>query len=108
MRGTSFLDRLKQQFGDKITGSNLEALDPWIEVSPDGLVELCEYLKTQPDLRFDYLNCISVVDYIETDPKKAAKVTWQPHLEVVYHLWSVTNRNSLVLKVTLPRWHNNI
>lgn len=108
MRGTSFLDRLKQQFGDKITGSNLEAIDPWIEVSPEGLVELCEYLKTQPDLRFDYLNCITVVDFIETDPKKAAKVTWQPHLEVVYHLSSVTNHNSLVLKVMLPRWHNNI
>ncbi len=108
MRGTTFLDRLKQQFGDKITGANLEAIDPWIEVSPEGLVELCEYLKSQPDLRFDYLNCITVVDFIETDPKKAAKVTWQPHLEVVYHLSSVPNRNSLVLKVMLPRWHNNI
>ncbi len=35
------------------------------------------------------LNCITGVDYFEPDPKKAAKVAWQPHLEVVYHLWSV-------------------
>jgi NADH-quinone oxidoreductase subunit C len=108
MRGSSFLDRLKKQFGDKITGANLEALDPWIEVSPDGLVELCQYLKTQPDLQFNFLSCITCVDYFEPDAKKAAKVTWQPHLEMVYHLWSVPNRVSLVVKSMLPRWKNDV
>jgi NADH-quinone oxidoreductase subunit C len=104
MSGQTFLDRLKKRFGDKITGANLDALDPWIEVSPDGLVEVCAYLRDQPDLRFNYLNCITAVDYFEPDPKKAAKVSWQPHLELVYHLWSVPNRVSLVVKVMLPRW----
>jgi NADH-quinone oxidoreductase subunit C len=104
MSGQTFLDRLKKRFGDKITGSKLDALDPWIEVSPAGLVEVCTYLRDEPDLRFNYLNCITAVDYLETDPKKAAKVSWQPHLELVYHLWSVPNRVSLVVKVMLPRW----
>jgi NADH-quinone oxidoreductase subunit C len=27
-------------------------------------------------------------------------------MEVVYHLWSVTNKTSLVLKVMLPRWRD--
>lgn len=107
MSGTTFLDRLKKQFGAKITGANLEALDPWVEVSPDGLVELCLYLRDQKDLQFDFLNCISGVDYCEPDPKKAAKVTWQPHLEVVYHLWSFHTKSTLVLKVMLPRWKND-
>jgi NADH-quinone oxidoreductase subunit C len=107
MRGKQFLDRLTARFGEKITGHNLEAIDPWIEVSPDGLVEVCRYLKREPDLRFDMLNDLTVVDYFEPDAKKAAKVTWQPHLEVVYHLWSVPNRVSLVLKVMLPRWKND-
>jgi NADH-quinone oxidoreductase subunit C len=106
-RGQPFLDRLKSRFGEKITGSNLEALDPWIEVSPDGLVEVCRYLKTDPDLRFDMLCDLTAVDYCEPDPKKAAKVTWQQHLEVVYHLWSVRNKVSLVVKVILPRWKND-
>jgi hypothetical protein len=35
MSGQAFLDRLKQRFGDKITGANLMALDPWIEVAPE-------------------------------------------------------------------------
>ena len=39
------------------------------------------------------LNCITGVDYFEPDPKKAAKVDWQPHLEVVYHLSSVPHKH---------------
>lgn len=107
MSGTSLVDRLKQEFGDKITGANLEALDPWIEVSPEGIVEVGRYLRDEPDLAFNYLNCISGVDYLHTDPKKAAKASWQPHLEVVYHLWSVVHRHSIVLKVMLPRWKDD-
>jgi NADH-quinone oxidoreductase subunit C len=108
MSGQAFLDRLKQRFGDRITGANLEALDPWIEVSPDGLVDVCTYLRDEPDLRFNFLNCISGVDYFEADPKKASKTGWTPHFELVYHLWSVPNRVSLVLKLVLPRWKDDV
>ena len=107
MSGQAFVERLKQRFGDRITGSNLEALDPWIEVAPAALVEVCKYLRSESDLRFDMLNCITVVDYFEPDPKKAAKLDWQPHLEVVYHLWSLPHKTSLVLKVMLPRWKDD-
>ncbi|MGA0041012.1 MAG: NADH-quinone oxidoreductase subunit C, partial [Pirellulales bacterium] len=41
---------------------------------------------------------------LEVDPKKAAKAGWDPHLELVYHLWSTQARVSLVLKAKLPRW----
>ena len=107
MSGQAFVERLKQRFANHITGSNLEALDPWIEVAPAGLLEVCRYLRSEPDLRFDMLNCITVVDYFEPDPKKAAKLDWQPHLEVVYHLWSLPHKTSLVLKVMLPRWKDD-
>jgi NADH-quinone oxidoreductase subunit C len=108
MRGQNFLERLKQQFGDKITGANFEALDPWIEIAPEAIVEVGTYLRDQPDLRFDMLQLISGVDYFEPDPKKAGKTSWQPHTELVYHLWSVPHRVSLVLKVMLPRWKNDV
>lgn len=106
MSGQAFVDRLKARFSDSITGANFEAIDPWIEVAPEGLVEVCRYLRDESDLRFNMLNCISAVDYFEPDPKKAAKLDWQPHLEVVYHLWSLPHKTSLVLKVMLPRWKN--
>ncbi len=108
MAGNSFLDRLKSKFGDAITGANTEALDPWIEVAPDRLVDVCRFLKSDPDLQFDMLNCISGVDYFEPDPKKAAKTGWEPHLEVVYHLSSISKKHSLVLKVMLPRWKDGV
>jgi len=56
MAGQSLLDRLTKQFGNKISGSNLQALDPWIEVTPAGLVGVCQYLKNEPDLSFELLN----------------------------------------------------
>jgi len=107
MSGQAFVDQLKQKFGDKISGANLENVDPWIEVKPEGIVEVCQYLRDEPSLAFDYLNSVTAVDYLHTDEKKAAKAEWEPHLEVVYHLFSMQHKHSLVLKVMLPRWQND-
>ena len=108
MSGQAFVERLKSQFGESITGANLENIDPWIEVTAEGLVEVATYLRDEPDLAFDYLNCISGVDYLETDPKKAQKAGFEPHTEVVYHLYSMRHKHSLVLKVILPRWKDDV
>ena len=108
MSEPTLVDRLKKQFGDGVSGANLENIDPWIEVTPDALVEIARYLRDEPDLAFDYLNCISGVDYCEPDEKKAKKVDWEPHVEVVYHLFSMKHKHSVVLKVILPRWKNDV
>lgn len=108
MSGPNLVERLAQRFGDKITGSNLEAIDPWIEVAPEGIVEVCEHLRDDPELQLNLLNCITVVDYFIADPKKAAKAGWEPHLELVYHLSSTKNKHTLVLKVMLPRWKDDV
>lgn len=104
----SLFDRLKGKFGDKIVGANATALDPWIEVAPAAIAEVCTYLRDDKELRFNFLNCITGVDFFEGDPKKAAKVEWKPHVEVVYHLWSLVHKHSLVLKVMLPRWKDDV
>jgi NADH-quinone oxidoreductase subunit C len=104
----SILDSLNKKFPGAVTGSNLEAIDPWIEVAPESLVEVCAWLRDDSKLRFDYLSCISGVDYLQTDPKKAAKAGWEPHTEVVYHLWSTVFKHSIVLKVMLPRWKDDV
>lgn len=108
MSGKSILDRLQQMFGGQITGANLEAIDPWIAVAPESLVEVCRFLRDDPEIRLDMVNCISGVDYFEPDPKKAAKVTWEPHMEVVYHFSSTVKKHTLVLKVMLPRWLDDV
>lgn len=101
------VSRLKGAFGEHIGAVHLESIDPWIEVSADGLRDVCRYLRDQPDLKFDYLSCISGVDYFEPDPKKATKLDGPPRMEVVYHLWSVAHKTSLVLKVILSRWKDD-
>lgn len=108
MSGQNLVERLSKRFGGKITGSNLDAIDPWIEVSPDGIVEVCTYLRDDADLRLNLLNCITGVDYFIADEKKAVKAGWEPHTEVVYHLSSTLKKHSLVLKVMLPRWKDGI
>lgn len=98
--------KLVAQFGDKIVALQVDVLDPWVEVKPDAIVEVAEFLKHDSSLQFDALNNLSGVDYFEPDPKKSAKYGHEPHVEVVYHLYSYTHRHHLVVKVKLPRWKN--
>ncbi len=98
---------LEQQFGDRIKSKNLTAIDPFAVVAPADLVDVCRFLKDDPRLQFDMLNCISGVDYLEPDPKKAPKAGFEPHLEVVYHLSSFRQRHRFVLKLILPRWKDD-
>jgi NADH-quinone oxidoreductase subunit C len=98
---------LEQQFGDRIKSKNLTAIDPFAVVEAANLLAVCRFLRDDPQLQFDILNCISGVDYLEPDPKKAPKAGFEPHLEVVYHLSSFRQRHRFVLKVLLPRWKDN-
>ena len=101
-------DRLTARFGERIVAVVTDAVDPWIEIKPKSLVDICTYLRDESDLRFDLLNCITVIDYLETDPKKAAKIDWEPHLMMVYHLSSIANNTTCVLKARLPRWKDDV
>ena len=98
---------LDQQFGARIKEKKAEAIDPFIVVEPGALIEVCQFLRDEPRLKFELLNCISGVDYLEPDPKKAPKAGFDPHVEVVYHFQSFTHRHRFVLKIILPRWKNN-
>lgn len=65
-----------------------------LEVCVDGehLLELCRVLRDEPSLSFDYLRCISAVDWIDDG-----------RIEVVYHLYSMTHGHCIVVKVNTPR-----
>jgi NADH-quinone oxidoreductase subunit C len=98
---------LENKFGDRIKSKNLTAIDPFAVVAPEDLVEVCRFLRDDPLLSFEVLNCISGVDYLELDPKKAPKAGFEPHLEVVYHFSSFQLRHRFVLKVIVPRWKDD-
>lgn len=117
MTAADIVTILEQQFGDRIRAKKLDAIDPYVVVTPGDLIEVCRFLRDDPRLRFDVLNCITGVDYLELDPKKAPKAGFEPHLELVYHFSSFSNRPKgldgkervlrFVVKLILPRWKDD-
>jgi NADH-quinone oxidoreductase subunit C len=108
MTAADIIAALQQEFDAAITDAKPDALDPFVVVDPARLVEVCTFLRDDPRLRFEVLNDISGVDYLEPDAKKAAKGGFEPHLEVVYHLSSFSHPGRrFTVKVVLPRWKND-
>jgi NADH-quinone oxidoreductase subunit C len=107
MTSAEIIAVLEQQFGDRIKANKPDAIDPFVVIEPGDLFEVCRFLRDDSRLRMEFLNCISGVDYLETDPKKAPKAGFEPHVEVVYHFSSFTHRHRFVVKVILPRWKDN-
>jgi NADH-quinone oxidoreductase subunit C len=104
MTAEEIIERLQSRFGDAIPDARADARDPWVEVAPERLLDVCRYLRETPELAFDTLSNLCGVDYFESDPKRAAKFPHEPHLEVVYHLFSLVHRHRIVARVKLPRW----
>jgi NADH-quinone oxidoreductase subunit C len=59
--------KLAEAHPSLLAAHDLTAIDPWIEVKPEGLVEVCRFLRDQRDLGFDMLQCVTAVDYFEPD-----------------------------------------
>ena len=57
----------------------------YLLVKAESLPEVISFLKTTPDFEFDFLTSITAVDYFD-------------YFEVVYHLTSMKNNKSLVVK----------
>lgn len=66
--------------------------DPWFEVEPLRIVDVCKLLKTDPELHFDYLECLTGVDLPDDDV-----------IQVVYHVYSYAKKHRIVLKCALDR-----
>ncbi|PQO35410.1 NADH-quinone oxidoreductase subunit C [Blastopirellula marina] len=108
MSGKQLLERLEKRFGDLVTRVEPGAIDPWVEVQPSGLVELCRYLRDAEDLRFNYCNSITIVDYLDLEAAPGETPAFPPHLEAVYHLSSIQFKTTFVVKVMLPRWKDDV
>lgn len=88
--------KLQEKFGEETVfefhADPKKDKDPWFQVAPYEIEGICEHLKTDPDLAFDYLECVTGVDY--PDDKK---------IIVVYHIYSYTKKHRVVLKAFLDR-----
>ncbi len=66
-------------------GSTEKSRDGDVWLKPEAIFAVCEGLKERPEFKFDLLNSVTAVDYID-------------HFEVVYHLTSLPMNASAVLK----------
>jgi len=99
---------IQEEMPDAYVALVEEAIDPWIEIEPEWIAEVCQFVRDVEGIEMDMLNCITVVDYCEPDPKKAKKAGFEPHLMLVYHLSSTKYKTRLVLKAKSPRWQDDM
>lgn len=87
------IDKIMKEFPD----IKKEKFLDWhtLTVDRDDLLNLCELLKKEPELDFDFLTDLSGVDYLE-------------YMEVVYHLYSYDKQHKLALKVRVTRDNPNV
>lgn len=83
MTNDNLIAHLSSEFPGAEVGIGKQYVE--IVVPPESLHEICLKLKQSPDCSFDYMFCLTGVDY----PEK---------MQIVYHLESVKHRHIVVVK----------
>jgi NADH-quinone oxidoreductase subunit C len=89
-------EELKIRLTELLPSATYEGGDPvtteWInmQINPADWLSLAASLRNDNDLNFDYLFCLTCVDF-------------KTHLTMVYHLTATTHRHTIVIKSKLDR-----
>lgn len=84
---------LTEKFGgDVIIGEETGGMQPALLIRPDNIAEVCRELRDHPKTYFDFLSCLTGVDYGTEDGR----------FGVVYHLASIPYQLQITLKVSKP------
>ena len=89
-------DKLKGVFGETVLGARLDAMQPWIRIADNRTNDIALWLRDEPSMQFDYLMCLSGMDYNDG------------RLGVVYHLSSMTHRHKIVIKASTTKENPHI
>jgi len=89
--------RLTSRFGEAIGALQPPKKDPFCTFAPAKLLEICRFLKSDPDLYFDFLEDLTATDH----PKENL-------IRVVYHFYSYRHRHSFIAKAELNRQHPEV
>ena len=89
LSGPEVAQQIGEKFPDAITGSD----ENTVFVRSEALLEVARFIKESLDL--DYLNSITAVDYID-------------YFELIYHLTSLENNHSIILKTKCAERENPI
>lgn len=106
MTSQEISDVLRANFGNAIiemtlpivsgTDSGGDRMRSWIRIESNKTKEICKFLRDHEAMQFDYLSCLSGVDYNNA------------YLGVVYHLASTVYKHKIVLKVRCTKENPHI
>jgi len=85
------LEKLQAKFPDAVLETHSDCGDDTALVKPESWKAICEWLRKDPQLDFDYLVDLCGVDY----PERQAQ---NQRIEIVLHLCSISKRHRLRLK----------
>ncbi|MBI5682938.1 MAG: NADH-quinone oxidoreductase subunit C [Deltaproteobacteria bacterium] len=80
---------LKDKFSDSIVDTIIFRNELTHIIKKDSLLQICKFLKDDPEMQFNFLVDIVGIDY---HPQK-------PRFEVVYHLYSIPKKYRIRLKI---------
>ncbi len=88
---------LVEKFGEEvIIAEEKSQKQPALIIQPDLIAEVCLTLRDHPDTWFDFLSCLTGVDYGVEEKK----------FGVIYHLSSIIKNHQIVLKVSLENYRS--
>ncbi|MFQ6103345.1 MAG: NADH-quinone oxidoreductase subunit C [Candidatus Glassbacteria bacterium] len=106
MDASEIYNRVKGRFGEGAGEFTPDALDPYIKVKPEHILEVAKFLSEDEELAFDSLMCLSATDYAEKvlltyslhSMKKFHKITLKvevgkenPRIPSVESVWKTAN-----------------
>jgi len=95
MEAPEIVEKIRSKFTDAIVEADIEAVDPFAIIKPEGVHECIRYLHDETGLKFDYLMSITGVDF--------QGIREEAELGVVYHLYSYKHRHTFVIKTLVNR-----
>jgi len=82
--------KLKKEYSEKIEEIYFFRGILNLVIKPSDVIEICRYLKTDSDLNFNFLSCVTAVDYLGKRDKR---------FEVVYVLFSIRKHHRIIIKI---------
>lgn len=85
-------EELKIKISELLPSAAFEEGGEWLNINTGAgdWLSFAQQLRSDPSLSFDYLFCLTCID-------------WKTHLTVVYHLSSTQHRHNIVVKIKLDR-----
>jgi len=65
----NIVEQIKERFPDETTGSGSAYGQSWAIVKRDKLLDICRFLKDDPDVKMDYLIDLTAVDWLPKSPR---------------------------------------